>query len=78
MLNLFDAQDKLRELSAADMPDPKQVGAAYAAIADLKQQMIEAHVQAHNDMQTVLTKEQREQLQTWRQGRPYAGRMMRR
>ena len=65
---MFDEQDKLRELYSAETPDPKKVGAVYGAISKLQQQMIESHVQASNDTQAVLTKEQREQVRKWRWG----------
>jgi Spy/CpxP family protein refolding chaperone len=76
MLKMFDEQDKLRELYSAETPDPKKVASAYGGIGTIQQQMIESHVQANNDMQAVLTKEQREQLRTWRWGGPAGGGMM--
>lgn len=64
---VMDEQEKLQELLTAETPDPKKVGAAYAKIADLQRQMIEAGIEARNRVQAVLTKEQREQLrQLWR------------
>ncbi|MHB8453506.1 MAG: Spy/CpxP family protein refolding chaperone [Acidiferrobacterales bacterium] len=68
MGKMLDEQEKLRDLFAQDEPDPKKVGAVYGQIAILRQQMIEAHVQAENQMQNVLTKEQREQFHEWRRG----------
>ncbi|MGE5241359.1 MAG: Spy/CpxP family protein refolding chaperone [Bacteroidota bacterium] len=68
MGQMLEEQNKLRDLYNADQPDPKKVGAAYGQIAKLRQQMLETHVQASNQMQQVLTKEQREQLQQWRRG----------
>ena len=68
MGQMLEAQNKLRDLYNADQPDPKKVGAAYGQIAKLRQQMLETHVQASNQVQQVLTKEQREQLQQWRRG----------
>jgi len=65
MGKMMDEQNKLRDLYAQETPDPKKVGAVYGEIAKLRQQMIEAHVQASNQMQQVLTKEQREQLRQW-------------
>ena len=76
MLKMFDEQDKLRELYSAETPDPKKVASAYGGIGEIQQQMIESHVQANNDMQAVLTKEQREKLRTWRWGGPAGGGMM--
>ena len=68
MGQMFEEQNKLRDLYNADEPDPKKVGALYGQIAKLRQQMLETHVQASNQMQQVLTKEQREQLRQWRRG----------
>lgn len=68
MGKMMDEQNKLRDLYAQETPDPKKVGAVYGEIAKLRQQMIEAHVQASNQMQSVLTKEQREQLRQWNRG----------
>jgi len=68
MGQMLEEQNKLRDLYNADQPDPKKVGAVYGQIAKLQQQMLETHVQASNQMQQVLTKEQREQLQQWRRG----------
>jgi Spy/CpxP family protein refolding chaperone len=65
MGKMMEEQNKLRDLYAADKPDPKKVGAVYGEIAKLQQQMIETHVQATNQMQDVLTKEQREQFRQW-------------
>jgi Spy/CpxP family protein refolding chaperone len=62
MGHMLDAQSKLRDLYNTEKPDPKKVGAAYGELAKLRQQMIEAHVQAQNDIHDVLTKEQRDQL----------------
>jgi|GEM_PF-3253109 Spy/CpxP family protein refolding chaperone len=65
---MFEQQTRLRDLTQEDKPDPKKVGAAYGEIAKLQQQMLEAHVQAFNQMQDVLTREQRDQLKQWRRG----------
>lgn len=66
MGKIMDEQTKLRDLVSASEPDPKAVGAAYAAISKLRQEMLEAHVQATNQARAVLTKEQREQYDNWR------------
>jgi Spy/CpxP family protein refolding chaperone len=65
---MFDQQTKLRDLTQEDKPDPKKVGAAYSEIAKLRQQMLETHVQSFNQVQDILTKEQRDQLKQWRRG----------
>lgn len=68
MSKMLDAQSKMRELYAADEPDPKKVGAVYAEMARLQQQMLETHVQSSNQMKALLTKEQREQIRKWHRG----------
>lgn len=65
--NLIDARAKLRDLESAPQPDPKQIGAAYADVSKLRQQLLEASVQARNQALTVLTPPQRKQLDTWRE-----------
>jgi len=68
MGKMLEEQNKLRDLLQVDTPDAKKVGAAYGAIAQLQRQMIETHVQAHNQAEQLLNKEQREQLKNWRRG----------
>lgn len=68
MGKMMDKQNDQRDLLAQSEPDPKKVGAVYAEISKLRQQMLEIHVQASNDMQKILTKEQREQMQQWHRG----------
>jgi Spy/CpxP family protein refolding chaperone len=65
---MMEEQNRLRDLYQEDTPDPKKVGAVYGSIAKLQQQMVENHIQARNQVQQILTKEQREQLQQWRRG----------
>jgi Spy/CpxP family protein refolding chaperone len=65
---ILDEQARLSELYAAEKPDSKQVGQAYSNMAKLQQEVIEANVQAQNQMLDVLTKEQREQLSQMRRG----------
>lgn len=65
---MMEKQDKLQGLYAQGQPNPEEVGQAYAEIAQLRRQMVEAHVQAQNRMQDVLTEEQREQLRSWNRG----------
>jgi Spy/CpxP family protein refolding chaperone len=68
MGKMLDEQSRLRDLYEQTEPDPKKVGAVYGAIAKLRQQMLETHIQARNEMLKVLTKEQRDQLEQWRHG----------
>jgi Spy/CpxP family protein refolding chaperone len=72
-----DEEAKLRDLYAADKPDPKAIGAVYGSIYALKRQMIEADIDAHNRMQALLSDAQRAQLKQMRSGMgPGAGGMM--
>ncbi|MEW6330427.1 MAG: Spy/CpxP family protein refolding chaperone [Pseudomonadota bacterium] len=72
---IMDEQAKLRDLYTGDTVDPKKVGATYAGIAKLHQQVIESGVETHNRVQAVLTKEQKEQLRQWRRGGMGSGMM---
>lgn len=65
---IMDEQSKLRDLYSGETVDAKKVGAVYAGIAKLHQQVIEANVEAHNHALAVLTKEQKEQLRQWSRG----------
>jgi len=65
---IMDEQSKLRDLYSGETVDPKKVGAVYGGISKLQQQVIEANVEAHNRVQAVLTKEQKEQLKQWSRG----------
>lgn len=63
-----DEEARLRDLYLVDQPDPKRVGQAYDTIFDLRRQMIEAQVLAQNQMQNILTAEQRNQIKQFRSG----------
>jgi Spy/CpxP family protein refolding chaperone len=65
---MLEDQNRLRDLYQSDHQDPKKIGAVYGNIAKLQQQMLETHVRANNEVQQVLTKEQREQLKQWQRG----------
>lgn len=69
MGNIMDLRAQLRDLYAADRPDPKQVGNVYSEIAALRRQMIEASVDALNRIQDLLNDVQRQQLREIRRGR---------
>lgn len=75
MGQMMDAQDKLQELYDADKQDAAAIKKQYKAIEDLRLQMMDNAVDAHNQINGVLTKEQREKFQEW-DGRGY-GPMMR-
>ncbi|HSS66277.1 MAG TPA: periplasmic heavy metal sensor [Gammaproteobacteria bacterium] len=65
---IIDARGELLQLYADETPDPKRIGAAYGKIFDLRRQMIEAAIEAHNRQRAVLTDEQRENLRRGRYG----------
>ena len=53
---------KLRGLYRAEKPDPDAVAEQQKRIDELRRQLTKARVETHNQIQSVLTKEQREQL----------------
>lgn len=63
-----DESLKLRDLYDTDMLDAKKISAVYDKIFDLKRQAIVAGIEAHNKARAVLTKEQQEQLKSFRRG----------
>ena len=64
MQQMMEQREKLHELYDAEKADPSAIGEAYSKMGDLKGQMIEARIKAHNQMQEVLTEEQRKQLKS--------------
>jgi len=68
--NIFAAAGKLHELLASEAPDRAAVQSAYKALSDLRLQQLEASLDMRAKVDAVLTKEQREWLQTWRQDAP--------
>ena len=66
MGSLWDEQKKLQNLYAADILDPKAIGEAYSGFFDIKRQMIESMIEAHNQRLAVLTEEQRNKLEELR------------
>lgn len=67
---IFAAEGKLRELLASEAPDRGAIQSAYKALSDLRLQQLEASLDMRANVDAVLTKEQREWLQTWRQNGP--------
>lgn len=57
-----DESAKLRDLYEADKRDPAAIGEEYKKIFDLKRQMIEAYLTVQNQIDDVLTPEQRAQM----------------
>lgn len=74
MDDLLDAHDALQDLYDADKQDAAAINKQYKAIDDLRRQMVDNAVDAHNQINAILTKEQREKLKD--RGRGY-GPMMR-
>ena len=74
MGEMMDAQDKLQELYDADKQDSAAINKQYKVIEDLRRQMVDNSVDAHNRINSILTKEQREKSRE--RGRGY-GPMMR-
>jgi Spy/CpxP family protein refolding chaperone len=62
MQQMWEQQDKLRELYYADKPDRAAIDKAYAKLGELQRQAFDAHLDAEKKMEDVLTKEQRDQL----------------
>ncbi len=69
MGSMMDEQSRLRELSDTPQPDSAAISEAYAKISGLQRQMYDNAVEAHRRMGAVLTPEQVEGLQRWRQRR---------
>ncbi len=63
-----DESVKLRDLYDTDTPDARKIGAVYDKIFDLKREAIVASIEAQNKARAVLTKEQQEQLKSFRRG----------
>ncbi len=70
MGKMMDVYNKLRDAYATEKPDPNEIGTLYSQVSQLRQQMIEAHVQAHNQIMDLLTDEQRQQIQHCGRGGP--------
>lgn len=74
MDEMIDAQDKLQELYDADKQDSAAINKQYKVIEDLRRQMVDRSMEAHNQINDILTKEQRDKF---REGRRGYGPMMR-
>lgn len=61
-----DDKAKLRDLYAADKRDAKAISNAVAGIQALERQVLEAHLDAQNRAEALLTDAQREQLKQFR------------
>ncbi len=65
MGQMMDAQDRLEELYDADKQDAAAINRQYKVIEDLRRQMVDNSVDAHNRINSILTKEQREKSREW-------------
>jgi len=54
----LEAQFALQDASSGDRPDPNAVGSAMQSVFDVRRQMVEAVITAHNDFLDILTEEQ--------------------
>lgn len=68
MGKLLDERAHMRDLFLAEKRDPAAIGKQAMKIADLRRQMLEASVDAHNRIEALLSKEQKEQLRSYRRG----------
>ena len=68
MGKMMDEQTKLRDLYDEEKLDAKKISAVSDAVHALRKQMMESRIEATNRMREVLTKEQREQLNTSTRG----------
>jgi Spy/CpxP family protein refolding chaperone len=79
MGKMMDAEERLQELYDVDKQDSDAINKQYKVIEDLRRQMVDTSVEAHNRVNSILTKEQKEQLEkskSWGPGHGY-GPMMR-
>jgi Spy/CpxP family protein refolding chaperone len=68
MGKLLDEQARMRDLFTTDKRDPAAIGKQSMKIAELRRQLLEASIDAHNRMEALLTKEQRDQLRSFGRG----------
>jgi Spy/CpxP family protein refolding chaperone len=68
MGQMMDAQDRLQELYDADKQDSAAIDKQYKVVDVLRRQMVDNAVDAHNRINNILTKEQREKSREWNRG----------
>ena len=68
MEKIIEERQKLPELYNQENPSASKIGAVYGRIFTIQRQMIESSINARNQMNNVLTKEQREQIRQWHRG----------
>jgi Spy/CpxP family protein refolding chaperone len=65
---LQDEQAQMRDLLLAEKRDPAAIGKQSMKIAELRRQLLEAQIDAHNRIEALLSKEQKAQLRSYRRG----------
>lgn len=68
MGKLQDEQAQMRDLFLAEKRDPAAIGKQSMKIAELRRQLLEAQIDAHNRIEALLSKEQKAQLRSYRRG----------
>jgi len=68
MGEMMDARDRLQDLYDADKQDAAAIDKQYKVVEDLRRQMVDNAVDAHNRINSILTKEQREKSREWSRG----------
>lgn len=71
MGEMFEAYDKKRELYEADKLDPIAINNQHKKIEDLRAQRRTVSIDAYNQINNILTKEQREKSRRWGRGYRY-------
>jgi Spy/CpxP family protein refolding chaperone len=74
MGEMMDAQDSLQDLYDVDKQDAAAINKQYKEIEELRRRMVDNSVDAHNRINSILTKEQRERLRET--GRGYGPMML--
>jgi hypothetical protein len=65
-MGMMGSELGLRNLYAEKQPDPRKVGAVYSRLGTLEGQLAENRVEAMNQARSLLTEQQRSQLDRWR------------
>ena len=68
MGKMMDARYKLQELYDADKPDAAAINRQYKEIEDLRRQMVDSSIETRNQIDSILTKEQKEKFREWHPG----------
>lgn len=66
MGKMLDESARMRDLMSADKRDPAAIGKQSMKLAELRRQMLEASIESQNRIDALLSKEQKDQLRSWR------------